>query len=464
MNDTKRMAFPNNFFWGASSSAYQCEGASHEDGKGLSVQDVKLCGQNQCDITIASDFYHHYKEDIAMMAEMGLTMFRFSIAWTRIFPEDATTINQKGIDFYNDVIDTCLSYGIEPFVTLFHFDLPMYLAEKGGWLSEETIDAFVHFSETCFHAFGDRVTYWLTINEQNMMIMHSGILGLHEVSEKENMQQNHHMMIAQAKAMILCHELCPNAKIGPAPNVSPVYPVSPRPEDIIASMTYASIRTWLYLDIAVYGKYPHIAWNYMCEKKIEPVFQDGDEEILKNARPDFIAFNYYNTQCVGADKEDIIAASKGDQQTTTKEKGIYAGYKNKYLEETSFGWLIDPIGFRAALHQVYDRYHLPIFITENGIGGYDTLEEDGSIQDTYRINFYRKHIEQMRQAIHEGVEVLGFCPWSAMDLVSTHQGFSKRYGFIYVHRTDTEVFDLKRYRKDSFYWYQKVIQTNGEML
>lgn len=462
--DNTKMKFPENFLWGASTSAYQCEGAYLEDGKGLSVQDVKTYEPGQCDLRVASDFYHHYKEDIAMMAEMGLKLFRFSIAWTRIFPDASKCVNEKGIAFYNDVIDTCLAYHIEPFVTLFHFDLPNYIAEKGGWLHRDTMDDFMLFSETCFQAFGDRVTYWLTINEQNMMIMHSGVLGLHELSQKENMQQNHHMMVAQAKAMIRCHELCPHAKIGPAPNVSPVYPISAKPDDIMAAMTYASIRTWLYLDIAVFGKYHHLAWNYMREKDILPVFAKGDEEILKNAHPDFIAFNYYNTQCVGADTQEMVVTYKGDQQTTSREPGVYVGYKNAHLEETAFGWLIDPTGLRVALNQVYDKYHLPIIITENGIGGYDVLEEDGMIHDAYRIDFYRKHIEQMKLAIDDGVEVFGFCPWSALDLVSTHQGFAKRYGFIYVNRTDNELLDLKRYRKDSFYWYAQVISSNGENL
>lgn len=464
MTYTECKCFPDSFFWGASSSAYQCEGASSEDGKGESVQDRKVIPQGQADFKVASDFYHHYREDIAMMAEMGLKMYRFSIAWTRILPDGVGEVNEKGVQFYMNVIDTCLEYGIEPFVTLFHFDLPQALADKGGWLHKDTINAFENYARIVFEAYKDKVKYWVSINEQNMMIMHSEILGIGNLTPKDNMQQNHHMLIAQAKAMILCHSICPDAKIGPAPNVSPVYSVSTKPEDVLAAQTYASIRTWLYLDVAIHGAYNHIAWNYMREKDMLPTIAKEDEDILKAAKPDFIAFNYYNTQTVGAYHDDADISMQGDQQTTTGEQGIYMGYKNQHLEKTAFGWSIDPVGFRIALNEVYNKYRLPIFITENGIGGYDELTADGRIHDDYRIDFYRKHIEQMQYAIQDGVELLGYCPWSAMDLISTHQGYAKRYGFIYVDRNEEDIKSLKRYRKDSFYWYAQTIDSNGEKL
>lgn len=456
--------FTKDFLWGASISAYQCEGAVLEDGKGYTVQDIKDIPANQADFSVASDFYHHYEEDIELLAEMGINIFRIAISWARIFPTGKNTINQKGIDFYNKVIDKCKECGIEPFVTLFHFDLPLELAKQGGWLNKETVDAFEEYARVCFEHFGDRVKYWLTINEQNMIIMHSGILGLKELTAQENMQQNHHMLLAQAKAMILCHKMCPQAMIGPAPNVSPVYAKTTKPEDVMASKVYEAIRTWLYLDMAVYGKYNHLAWKYMQDKQCTPKIEESDFAILKAAKPDFIAFNYYNTQTVGAYHPGIEFNGKGDQQTTTGEKGVYIGYKNECLEKTEFGWLIDPVGFRVALNDVYSRYRLPIFITENGIGGNDNLDQEGKVHDQYRIEFYRKHIEQMKLAILDGVEVLGYCPWSAIDLVSTHQGFAKRYGFIYVNRSDTDLMDMKRYKKDSFYWYQNIIKTNGRHL
>jgi len=464
MKYTNLKGFPENFLWGAGTSAFQCEGAALEDGKGKSIQDIKPIQQGMADYCVACDFYHRYKEDIALLAEMGLKVFRFSIAWTRILPEGIGEVNRKGIAFYNEVIDTCLKYGIEPMVTMYHFDLPAVLDAAGGWLNPATIDAFEEYARILFENYGDRVKYWLTINEQNMMILHRAILGSGEVSKKDTMQENHHMMVAQAKAMILCHKICPNGKIGQAPNVSIVYPFSCKPEDVLAANIYSAIRNWLYLDVAVFGEYNALAWNYMREKDILPVYAEGDEEILKAAHPDFIAFNYYNTKTVTACGEDQSIEGEGDQQTTTGEAGIYLGLKNPHLPRTSFGWLIDPVGFRNALNEVYGRYHLPIVITENGIGEYDSLTEDGRIHDSYRIDFLRKHIEQMRLAINDGVDVFGYCPWSAMDLVSSHQGFSKRYGFIYVNRTETEMLDLKRYKKDSFYWYQRVISTNGEDL
>ncbi|MGX8852045.1 glycoside hydrolase family 1 protein [Amedibacillus sp. YH-ame10] len=461
MESMENLKFPETFLWGAGISSYQSEGAYDVDGKGLTVQDTRSVAAETADFKVASDFYHHYKEDIALMAEMGIKIFRFSISWARILPMGVGEVNEKGIQFYDDVINTCLSFGIEPLVTLFHFDFPQALAEQGGWLNRTTIDAFEQYATILFNAYGDRVTYWLTINEQNMMAMHSGILGIGNLSAKETMQQNHHMFVAQAKAMKLCHSICPNSKIGPAPNVSPVYPSSAKPEDVLAAQTYEVIRTWSYLDMAIYGEYHHKMWQYMKERDILPITEIEDDAILKEAKPDFIAFNYYNTQMVGAYCEDIQVCGTGDQQTTTGEKGLYIGFKNSNLETTSFGWIIDPVGMRIALNEVYGRYHLPLMITENGIGDYETLTDDKRIHDTYRIEFYRSHIKQMRNAIEDGVEVLAYCPWAALDLISTHQGFKKRYGFLYVNRTEENLLDLQRYKKDSFYWYRNVIASHG---
>ena len=399
------------------------------------------------------------------MAEMGMKTFRFSISWARLLPKGTGEVNQKGIDFYNNVIDTCLANGIEPFVTMYHFDLPAALDEKGGWSNPNTIDAFEEFSRLMFEHYGDRVKYWLTINEQNMMILHGSVIGTGDTNEKQLMQDNHHMLLAQAKAMKLCHEMCPNAKIGPAPNISAIYPNSCKPEDILAADTFSAIRNWLYLDMAVYGEYNATVWNYMRKKGILPEIKEGDMEIMKQGKPDFIAFNYYCTQAVA---DNPIGSSKGetkgDQQIAVGEEGVYQGVDNPHLPRTDFGWQIDPVGFRNTLREVYSRYRLPIIITENGLGAYDKLEADGSIHDTYRINYLREHIHQLQLAIDDGVNVFGYCPWSAIDLISTHQGFAKRYGFIYVNRDDEDIKDLKRYRKDSFYWYKKVIASNGEDL
>ena len=465
MEYQKLSNFPKDFLWGASTSAYQVEGAALEDGKGPSVQDVKDVIPGTADFKVASDFYHHYKEDIEMMAEMGMKTFRFSISWARLLPQGRGEVNQQGIEFYNKVIDTCIANSMEPFVTMYHFDLPAALDEKGGWSNPETIDAFEEFSRLMFTTYGDRVKYWLTINEQNMMILHGSILGTSDINEKQLMQDNHHMLLAQAKAMKLCHELCPNAKIGPAPNITSIYPNSCKPEDVLAADTFSAIRNWLYLDMAVYGEYNATVWSYMREKDILPEIKEGEMEIMKQGKPDFIAFNYYCTQAVcecpiGENNSETV----GDQQIAVGEAGVYKGVDNPYLPRTDFGWQIDPVGFRNTLREVYSRYRLPIIITENGLGAYDKLEEDGSVHDSYRINYLREHIHQLQLAISDGVKVFGYCPWSAIDLISTHQGFAKRYGFIYVNRDDEDIKDLKRYRKDSFFWYKKVIASNGEDL
>ncbi|WP_026885777.1 glycoside hydrolase family 1 protein [Clostridium beijerinckii] len=460
--------FPEDFLWGASTSAYQVEGAYNEDGKGLSVQDTKDPVPGTPDFKVSSDHYHHYKEDVALFAEMGFKTYRFSIAWTRIIPNGVGDLNPKGIEFYNNLINELLSYGIEPLVTMYHFDLPDALQREGGWSNRETADAFVNYAKVLFENFGDRVKYWLTINEQNMMILHGGAIGTVndgvENIEKELYKQNHHMMIAQAQTMKLCHSMCPKAKIGPAPNISSIYPASSRPEDILAASNQSSIRNWLYLDMAVHGRYNPIAWSYMVEKGIEPTIEDGDMEILKGGNPDFIAFNYYCTGTAEESKIDDkeVSSQGGDQQIAVGDLGIYKGTSNPNLEKTQFGWEIDPIGFRNTLREVYERYNLPIIITENGLGAYDNVEENDTINDDYRIDYLRKHIQQARLAITDGVDLIGYCPWSAIDLISTHQGFKKRYGFIYVNRDEFDLKDLRRIRKKSFFWYKKVIETNGE--
>lgn len=462
--------FPKDFLWGASTSAYQVEGAYNEDGKGLSVQDTKTLPEGTADFKVSSDHYHHYKEDVKLFAEMGFKTYRFSIAWTRIIPNGTGEVNEKGIEFYSNLIDELLKYNIEPLVTMYHFDLPDALQKKGGWSNRETVDAFYEYAKVLFERFGDRVKYFLTINEQNMMILHGAAIGTVnkgiENVEKELYKQNHHMMLAQAKVMDLCHKMCKNSKIGPAPNISSVYPASSKPEDILAAQNLSSIRNWLYLDMAVHGRYNNIAWSYMVEKGIEPTIEEGDMEILKNGKPDFIAFNYYCTATVSESNinDDKVNDGEGDQQIAIGERGVFKGAQNKNLQKTEFGWEIDPVGFRTTLREVYERYNLPIIITENGLGAYDKIEEDGSINDDYRIDYLKKHIEQAKLAITDGVELFGYCPWSAIDLISTHQGFKKRYGFIYVNRDEDDIKDLRRIRKKSFYWYKNVIESNGENL
>lgn len=461
--------FPKDFLWGASTSAYQVEGANLEDGKGPSCQDVKEVPEGTSDLTVCADQYHHYKEDVALMAEMGFKVYRFSISWSRIIPEGTGAVNPKGIEYYNNLINECLKYDMVPLVTMFHFDMPAALDARGSWSNPESVDWFVNFAKVMYENFGDRVKYWLTINEQNVLTLMGPVIGTLTIPEgctnvlKETYQQNHHMLVAQAKAMALCHEMLPGAKIGPAPNISLVYPASCKPEDILASQNFNAIRNWLYLDMAVYGIYNNLVWSYLEENDACPTFAEGDAEALKNGHPDFIGFNYYSTATVEYSDGSGVA-STGDQQSRNETPGVFKSFANPNLPRTEFNWEIDPTGFRNTLREVYSRYHLPIIITENGLGAYDTLTEDGKVHDQYRINYLRQHIQQMRLAITDGVEMMGYCPWSAIDLISTHEGMKKRYGFIYVDRDEFDLGTLDRYRKDSFFWYKKVIATNGEDL
>lgn len=463
--------FPEGFLWGASTSAYQVEGAWDEDGKGPSVQDVRTnIPEGTTDFKVAADHYHRYAEDVALMGEIGLKAYRFSVAWTRIFPQGDGEVNAKGVDFYHRLIDAIRAQGMEPIITMFHFDLPAALADDGGWANQRTIDAFVEFARVLFREYGPKVRYWLTINEQNMMIQHGRMLGTTTLEGDEGQrdlyQQNHGMFLAQARVTSLCHEMVPDALIGPAPNISYVYPESCKPEDIIAADDWNAIRNWLYLDLSARGTYNNVAWAYLVEKGWAPKIADGDMEVLAAGRPDFIAFNYYTTATVAAPSGDAsdLRQRGEDQQMIRGEVGLYKAIDNPNLPKNAFGWEIDPIGFRMTFRAIWDRYGLPLLVTENGLGAFDKVEADGSIKDDYRIDYLRRHIEQIQLALADGVDVLGYCPWSAIDLVSTHQGISKRYGFIHVNRDEFDLMDLKRTRKQSSYWYQRLIETRGASL
>lgn len=456
--------FPDQFLWGASTSAYQVEGAYQEDGKGLSVQDIHEPAKGITDFKVASDHYHHIKEDVALMAELGLKAYRFSIAWSRVLPEGRGKVNEKGLQFYHKLIDELNQYGIEPVVTMYHFDLPYQLYREGGWSNRNTIDAFVEYAGLLFEHYGEKVRYWLTINEQNVMINHPNAMNPGKVPGKRELyQQCHNMFVAAAKATILCHEMCPNGKIGPAPNITAIYPEKCNPADVIAADDWESIRCWLYLDMAVYGRYNATVWSYLEEKGYTPTIEDGDMEVLAKAKPDYLGVNYYATATVSASHNDGTDCQprNGDQQVMIGEEGVYRAAKNDYLQQTEFGWLIDPIGMRVTLRRIYDRYHLPLLITENGLGAKDEIAADGKIHDAYRIDYFKKHFEQAQLAITDGVDLIGYCPWAFMDVVSTHQGYGKRYGFVYVNREEMDLKDLARMKKDSFSWYQEVIKKNG---
>ena len=466
----KLLDFPEHFLWGASTSAYQVEGAWDEDGKSPSIIDMYEHLAGYADFTVASDHYHHFAEDIALFAKMGLKAYRFSIAWTRILPQGTGEVNPAGVEHYRAVIAECRKYGIEPVATMYHFDLPWCLEQQGGWLNRATIDAFENYAKVLFEQYSSEVKYWLTINEQNTMILHPGAIGLPKggqlPSRKELYQMNHHMMLAQARVMKLCHTMCPQAKIGPALNLTAMYPETCRPEDAIAAHNWEVLRCWNFADVPVFGQYHPLAMRYLEDRGLTPEIQPDDWGTLAGAKPDFIAMNYYSTATIAASRGDAsdVSARAGDQQIMLGEEGVYRAAENPYVGKTQYGWVVDSTGFRYTLRKVCERYHLPILITENGIGAPDKLEADGSVHDPYRIEFYEKHLHAMREAITDGVDMLGYCPWAAVDVVSTHQGYAKRYGFIYVDRDEQDLRDLRRYPKDSFYWYQKTIAENGKNL
>lgn len=455
------MSFKKEFLWASSTSAYQVEGAYNEDGKGLSIQDVKDIPNNTPNFKICSDHYHKFKEDIKLLSELGLKAYRFSIAWTRILPNGFGKINEKGLEFYSNLIDELLKYNIEPIITMYHFDLPYELEKIGGWENAKIIDYFEEYARILFENFGNRVKYFLTINEQNMMIIHSNIIDGAKTN-KNLYQKNHHMLLAQAKAMILCHKMLPNAKIGPAPNIGLVYPKSCNPNDILASQYCNVLRNWLYLDACVLGRYNHMFLKYIKDKGYTLNITDNDMSILKNGNPDFIAFNYYNTFTV-EDPNCKNSNNLDKLDTTLIEENYYKSCINEYLKFTDFKWQVDPVGFYTTLNELYSRYNLPLIITENGLGAYDKLE-NGKVHDDYRIEYLKEHILSMKKAVEAGVDIMGYCTWSAIDLISTHQGFDKRYGFIYVNRDNFDLKDLARIKKDSFFWYKKVINSNGEEL
>ncbi|SKB48226.1 6-phospho-beta-glucosidase [Lachnospiraceae bacterium] len=467
--------FPASFLWGASSSAFQIEGGWDEDGKGMTVADRNSFKRSeiQADSKVASDFYHHVEDDIALMKELGMKAYRFSVAWSRIIPDGDGAVNQAGIDFYNKVIDNLIAAGITPLITLYHFDLPYALVEKyNGWENRACAKAFERYAEVCFKAFGDRVKYWQVHNEQNLMMrvderMNLEIEDLH-TKEKVRAQMDYHMFLAHALAVNKCHEIIPDGKVGPAVSSTVTYPLTNKPEDVWAALMNNRMKTDYCLDVHVNGEYPGYYMEYLKSQDTVPVMEPGDAEILKSAKNDFIAMNYYRTltaRYLPADAEHPAGLRlEGMNEVDYNMYGYFQIEKNENLKATEYGAQIDPTGLRIALNDYWNRYHLPLIITENGLGTADELTDDGKIHDEYRIDYMRKHIKAIADSISDGVEVFGYCPWSVIDLLSSHQGFKKRYGLVYVNRTDMDLKDLKRIPKDSYYWYQGVIRTNGKDL
>ena len=463
------MALRKDFLWGGATAANQCEGAWNLDGKGPSCSDMCTGGSQKVSKRItrviekgifypsheAIDFYHRYKEDIALFAEMGFKVFRFSIAWTRIFPTGMEKEpNEAGLKFYENVIDECLKYNIEPLITISHYETPLGLTKKwNSWADRRTIDCYVRYCETIFNRYKNKVKYWMTFNEINCIELGSYMAGGVIARDKQTtMQAAHHQFVASAKAVILGHKINPEFKIGCMLAYMLNYPYSCNPDDVFLAWQKSS-SNYFYTDVQCRGYYPSYKLKEFEREGINIKMEDGDKEILREGKVDYLAFSYYMSLTVSANPEDGTKKSSGN---------LMGGIKNPYLEESDWGWAIDPTGMRVALNYLYDRYQIPLFIVENGLGAFDKVEEDGSINDDYRIDYLRKHIEQAKLAITDGVELLGYCPWSAIDLISTHQGFKKRYGFIYVNRDEFDLKDLRRIRKKSFFWYKNVIKSNGE--
>ena len=481
------MSFPKNFLWGGATSSCQLEGGWNEGGRGIATTDmvafeepdkrglkgIELSWEqlqyrktHEDDFYFPKrygiDFYHHYKDDIKLFAEMGFKVFRMSISWPRIYPTGVEEKpNEEGLQFYDDVFDELHKYGIEPLVTLLHYDIPLYLSEEyNGFESRKTVDCFVKYAKTVLERYQNKVKYWLTFNEINITLgspyCGCGAFMSRSLKDEKNFkyQLSHNQFVASALAVQAAHEINPEMKIGCMICRLEKYPNTPDPKDVYQSM-FESHLNYFYIDMQVLGEYPYYMKRIFQENKIHIDMEPGDLEVLKKGVVDFISISYYETYvCKYNPTLDLIDAGS-----------LIAPIKNPYLQNTDWGWPIDPLGLRTTLNNLYDRYHKPIFIAENGIGCKDILEENGSIHDPYRVDFYRAHIEQLHEAIKDGVDVFGYAMWGPIDIVSNSTSeMSKRYGFIYVDRDDHGNGTNQRLKKDSFYWYKKVIASNGEDL
>ncbi|QLK44236.1 6-phospho-beta-glucosidase [Vibrio owensii] len=470
-----KSVFPENFLWGGAIAANQSEGGYREGGKGLTTVDMIPYGENRMPIKLglvdsvelseeefypshqAIDFYHRYKEDIALLAEMGFKTFRMSIAWSRIFPKgDELEPNQAGIDFYRSVFEECHKYGIEPLVTLCHFDVPMHLVnEYGSWRNRKMIGFFERYARTCFEAFDGLVKYWLTFNEINILL-HSPFSGAGLLfQEGENRDQvkyqaAHHELVASALVTKIAHEINPENQVGCMLAGGNFYPYSCKPEDVFTAMQ-KDRENLFFIDVQSRGYYPSYAQKVFDEKGVKLEILEEDYETLKHT-VDFISFSYYASRCASAEMN----------ANNTSEANVVKSIRNPYLPASDWGWVIDPLGLRITMNTLYDRYQKPLFLVENGLGAKDVPDENGEVQDDYRIDYLRQHVEAMADAITDGVPLMGFTPWGCIDLVAASTGeMSKRYGFIYVDRDNLGNGTLNRTPKKSFHWYKRVIASNG---
>ena len=488
------MSLPKDFLWGGATAAHQFEGGYLEDGKGLCSGDVVTSGdgrngiQRRVTYTLpdgeygsqfvfpyqdlpqdtklschedefyptheASDFYHHYKEDIALMAEMGFKCYRMSINWARILPHGDDEIpNEKGLEFYDRVFDECLKYHIEPVVTLLHFETPVSLINRyGAWIDRRCVDAFVKYCEFVMKRYQHKVKYWMTFNEiNNMEILPLYAGRLLKNDDQSKATATYHQFIASAKVVKMAHEINPEMKVGMMIAYTAAYALTCHPRDKLKLMKDNQIRHF-YCDVQCRGHYPQYKLKEYQRNGIHLPVLEGDQQILKEGTVDYIGLSYYSSSCVS-----------GDEKQETTSGNMTTSIINPYLKTSEWGWLVDPVGLRIALNQLYERYELPLFIVENGLGAIDHME-NGQIHDTYRIEYLKEHIYEIKKAIEEdGVDLMGYTPWGCIDVISAGTGeMRKRYGFVYVDKDDSGNGTMKRYKKDSFYWYQKVIQSNGE--
>ncbi|MCH8625472.1 glycoside hydrolase family 1 protein [Lactiplantibacillus plantarum] len=477
--------FPSHFLWGAASAAYQIEGAWNEGNKGPSIWDTfsKLPGKTYHGTNgdVAIDHYHRYHEDVKLMSEMGLKAYRFSIAWSRIIPDGDGDINPEGLKFYDDLIDDLLNHHIQPIITLYHWDIPQALQDKlGGWESRSVIDAFKKYCKAVFTQYGGKVTYWVTFNEQNVFTA----MGYRWASHPPNITDvkrmyaaNHIINLANATAINLFHDLVPNGKIGPSFGYGPTYPMTADPNDVLAADNADDFNNNWWLDVYCRGTYPALVMNHLKQLGIAPDVTEDDQKLLKSAKPDFLGINYYHGGTFqqnkiehptkegkhkkGFSNTDPYLMQPKDEQAQQPETPMFQNVQNPYLSKTEWGWEIDPVGFRIALRRIYEKYQLPIMVTENGLGAKDKLENGKVINDQYRIDYLQTHITEMQRALTDGVDLLGYCAWSFTDLLSWLNGYKKRYGFVYINRDDDNQLDLARIPKRSFYWYRDLIQRNS---
>lgn len=469
------MKFKDDFLWGGSLAANQCEGAFDEDGRGLDLMDVIPGGRearqaayaspldymdeniDYCPNRVAIDFYHHYKEDIKLFGEMGFKCLRLSINWTRLFPQgDEEEPNEKGLAYYDSLIDELLKNGIEPLITLNHFNVPLYLAKHyGGWTNRKMIDFYLRLVKLLMTRYKGKITKWLTFCEINVGLFQPystlGIL----FKKGDNIQPliyqaMHHQLLASALATKLGHEIDPHNKVGCMIAGGVIYPYTCHPDDVLKAFE-ANNNELMLTDVQVFGEYPYHMLAKMKKEGITIQKEPGDDEILKNNTVDFVSFSYYASHVVTSDQR--------------LKMNNYNQLQNPYCDASKWGWTIDPKGLRITLNFLQERYHKPLFIVENGLGAPDHVNEDGSIIDDYRINYLKAHIEQVKLALEDGIDLMGYLTWGPIDVISATEGqMAKRYGFIYVDRDDDGHGTLERSKKKSFEWYKKVIASNGENL